>query len=162
MREVFKPIKNYENYQISNLGRIKNARTNKFLKYRLNKNGYFLTQLCKDGSRKSISVHRQLAIYFIPNPNNLPEVNHKNGVKTDNRIRNLEWVTHSENILHAFKLGLLNHRGENNPRSKVTQKEVEIIRNKYIPYVYTLSRLAKEYNVSHTTICRIVTRKNWI
>lgn len=67
-----------------------------------------MIKLCANNKEKHFSVHRIIALTFIKNPNNLPEVNHKNGIKTDNRIENLEWCTKSENIKHAYRVGLIN------------------------------------------------------
>ena len=67
--------------------------------------GHLKVILCKDGKHKTVAVHRLVAIAFILNPENKPEINHKNGIKTDNRIENLEWVTSSENKIHAFATG---------------------------------------------------------
>ena len=70
------------------------------------KNGYYYVNLYKNGTPRHYYVHRLIAEAFIPNPNNKPEINHKNGVKTDNRIANLEYCTAKENVIHAYKTKL--------------------------------------------------------
>lgn len=93
--EIWKDIPNYENlYQISNLGNVKSIRTNKILKYGYSHNGYKI--VCLKG--KMFRVHRLVAEAFISNTNNYPQVNHKNEIKTDNRVDNLEWCSSSYNI----------------------------------------------------------------
>lgn len=67
---------------------------------------YERIRLCKSGFIKTYLLHRIIAQTFIPNPLNLPEVNHKNGIKDDNRVENLEWCTRSENLLHCYKTNL--------------------------------------------------------
>ncbi len=101
--EVFIQIDGYPNYSVSNLGNIKNNKTNKIIKKHLNNYGYHMVTLC---GRYTKSVHRLVAIHFIPNPANKETVNHKNGIKTDNCLSNLEWATRSENMQHCFDTGL--------------------------------------------------------
>jgi len=106
--ETFKDIDGYEQlYQISNTGKIKSKRSGKVLKNIMTKDGYYRICLC-NGGQKMFLVHRLIAIHFIDNPENKPCINHINGIKSDNSIGNLEWVTHSENLIHAYNICLNN------------------------------------------------------
>lgn len=99
--EIWKILKDFPNYSVSSLGRVKNNKTKKFLLPCECENGYFYVSLCRQGKRKSIAVHRLVAIAFIPNFQGKREVNHINGDKSDNSVENLEWTTSSENKIHA-------------------------------------------------------------
>lgn len=119
IKEIYKPVKGYH-YEVSNTGQIRNIRTGRILKQEINRYGYCQVCLCKNGIPKKFRVHRLVALAFIPNPNGLPEVNHKDECKTNNRIDNLEWCTREYN----------NNYGTRNERaakalSKARSKAVE-------------------------------------
>ena len=98
LNEIWKDIKGYENYQVSNYGRVRNKKTNRILKQHIQRGGYYKVSLYLDGKQNYYLVHRLVAIAFIPNPNNYKYVNHKNEIKTDNRVENLEWCSFEYNI----------------------------------------------------------------
>ena len=114
--EEWRDIKGYEGkYQVSNLGYIKSLlmwtgdkyiKRDKILRRQLNKNGYLYVSLSINGKVKKFKVNRLVAETFIDNPYNLPITNHKDGDKTNNCVNNLEWCNYSDNLKHAYKLGL--------------------------------------------------------
>ena len=98
--ETWKDIEGYEGlYQVSDYGNIRNVRRNKNLKPSLNKYGYLIVSLFKNGNKKYFSIHRLVAEAFIPNPENKPTVDHINTIRTDNRVSNLRWLTHKEQMV---------------------------------------------------------------
>lgn len=116
--EIWKDVPNYEGYyQISTLGRLKSLsrvvkkgngvrRTvERIIPTHTGKHGYKIKLLCKEGVNRLYSIHRIVAITFIPNPENKEQVNHLNSLRDDNRVSNLEWVTRSENMIHGVKFG---------------------------------------------------------
>lgn len=115
MNEEWKTIPFNTNYEVSNLGRIKNKKTSHVLKEKDNGHGYKIVSLYNHAIRKVWYIHRVVAITFIPNPLNKPEVNHIDGNKGNNKISNLEWCTTSENGKHAYKIGL----------KKITKKMID-------------------------------------
>lgn len=179
MKEIWKPIKEYRGYyQVSNLGRIRGvdrivASTHKnyklrnikgiYIKQRLSHRGYPIVFLSDTANkkRKSPVVHRIVAFAFIPNPLNLEEVNHINGIKTDNKINNLEWVTHRENIIHAHKNGLrVSPKGEKNGLSRLKNKDIFRIRKMYKKGILQ-KIIGIKFSVGQENISRIVNRKSW-
>lgn len=105
MEEIYKDIKGFEGYyQISNFGNVKSFHAGKCLILRSLCGGWYRSLwLCKDGVKKTYRIHRLVADTFIPNPLGLPEVNHIDMNKENNRVDNLEWVTRKQNEVHAIK-----------------------------------------------------------
>jgi hypothetical protein len=135
----------------------------RFLNPHVDNVGYFAIALFKDNKQTSCRIHRLVARTYVPNPENKSQINHINGVKTDNRIENLEWCTHQENVTHAWKTGLkkshVGQKGSSNSRALLTEKEVLEIRAKYPQF--TLGKLGEHYHVSLHTIWDIVQRRHW-
>ena len=148
MIEEWKDIPEYEGiYQVSNIGRIKrleykriNNLTNTIsifkehlLKPRIKNNLYFKVTLCKNNEIKAKYIHRLVAITFLPNPENKPQVNHIDGNKLNNNVDNLEWVTESENMQHAYSHNLINLNTEKKKISELKNIKIarEYLRRKY-------------------------------
>ena len=100
--EIWKKIEGYANYKASNLGNVKNIKTNRVLKNQTDSDGYYHINLCNNGICKVFKVHRIVSILFLKKEFERDYVNHLNGIKTDNNIKNLEWVNSRENNNHRF------------------------------------------------------------
>jgi len=169
--EIWKRHPKYRHLVISTFGRvislgrfIKNTFKGKcytqylkrrLLSQRIGKRGYYLIS-CK-GPKK---VHRLVAETFIDNPDNKRCVNHIDLNKLNNNVNNLEWVTNQENMRHAFDNGVFNRKGTHNGRSKLDNSKVSFIRNN--KNKFTISDLAIKFNVSWTTIKRVIRRETWL
>lgn len=162
--ETWIEIKDFEGfYSVSNLGNVKSLDRilpdgrkikSKSLKKITNKNGYQMVHLYKNSKRTHCYIHRLVAISFLKSSNKNC-VNHINGNKSDNRVENLEWVTHSENNLHAKDLGLNKNRGTNSSKSKITSNQLSEIRNLLSEGKIPQNKIAEMYNVSKVTITDI-------
>lgn len=176
--EIWKDVKGYEGlYQVSSFGRVKhlesfqknnanlnilNRRLERILKLVLvaRKDGkpYFYLTLTKKGKQKMFSVHRLVAIVFIPNPQNKKQVNHIDGNKLNNYVKNLEWATHDENAYHAGVTGLM-PRGDSHIRSKLRSKDILEIRK--LRGKITHEQIAKKFNVTRSCITSVMRGVTW-
>lgn len=161
--EQWKDVEGYEGrYTISDRGRVKSLLSDIIMRPAKNSRGYSTIALMRGSrkSQKSFKVHTLVAAAFLgPRPEDL-EVNHKNGVKTDNCIDNLEYVTRTENMRHAWDTGLFQTpRGSKNGRAKLTEKDVLKIRR--LIGVKKHKEIAKMFGVAPNTITNIATGLSW-
>lgn len=154
-----KHIEGYEwLYSVDEWGRVFSHRRNRFIFTSEDSYGYIKVALWKNGKKKTVKVHRLVAKAFIPNPNSLPEINHINGDKSDNRACNLEWVSRRDNVIHAYRTGLVKRNRFN---FKLNKEQVKQIRTMYKTNSYTMKELADMFNVSITNIYHILHNKIW-
>ena len=173
--ERWKQAKGFSsNYYVSNMGRIltlthyghKNSPAimkpaDSIDKRRPNDKSHY-QRTVMDG--KAVRVHRVVAQTWLPNPDNLPQINHKNGQKNDNRLVNLEWSTNSENQVHAYKSGLNKPRlGLDNNKTKLTPEIVQTIRREWDSNINRLTRkgYAEKYGVKESAIKSVLENKSW-
>lgn len=122
------------------------------------KNGYLAVNLYKDGKVKHHYIHRLVAEAFIPNPDNLPEVNHLDCNKFNNSVENLEWCDRKQNLKHSYDKGL-KRKGELHGRHKLTKNEVEQIRN--LIGKMSQKEIALKFKISQPTVSAIKTGRLW-
>lgn len=147
------------NYEITIKGEVFNNKGVK-LKPQILPSGYIGLNLVSNGKRSKFLLHRLIAEKYIPNPENKPCVNHINGIKSDNRVENLEWVTYKENCEHRNNVLNKHVRGEKCGTAKLKNKDAHDIREKYNTGK-TLRQLAKEYDVSIYPIWSIIKNKTY-
>ena len=153
-------IQDFEYYDVSENGLVTNTRTGRVLKPDLIWDGYERVTLCQDGKLKRFRVHRLVASAFIPNPNNLPFVNHKDGRKRNNKIENLEWVSCKDNTIHAFD-NSFRPSGEHHYSAKLTEEQVHEV-CKLIELGLTRGRvLSRLLFINKTQFDDIRSRKSW-
>lgn len=174
MNIIWRDVVGIPGYQVSNTGLVKSLpkefidkrgrlwrRHASDMKLRKESSGYLSVLLCyPHGKGKLYKVHRLVAEAFIANPDNLPQVNHLNGIKSDNRVENLGWVSNSANIKHAYQMGLLRRpTGELNPSAKLKNKdltEISELRNKGLSF----QKIASLFGVSKSCILLALKRYN--
>lgn len=176
MREIWKDIPGFEGcYQASNSGKIKSKKrtvtysTGKTQIYPsvvlipgVTESGYYSVTLCKDTRRFTKRVCRLIGLTFIPNPENKPQINHKDGDKKNDAVSNLEWSTGSENQLHRYRVlkkGV--PVGEKHANSKVNNSSVKKIRQMHSTGLYSQRAIGDKFGISQPTVWEIVNNKIW-
>lgn len=166
--EIWKDIPGYEGvYQASNSGYVKRVKSAKYktghvLSPAKNKSGYCTVSLYRDKEKRSRLVHSLVMAAFCGVPASSMEVNHKNGIKTDNRLSNLEYVTRSENQRHSIDvLGKKSLSGEESGMAKLTDSQVKDMRLLYSQGNITQRELAALYGIKQMTVWCILVRRTW-
>lgn len=161
-------MKTYQNtkYKITEDGNVYNSKTGKYLiltikKEKRSKFERAYVGLYINKKQRFFTVARLVAELYIPNPNNYPQVNHIDGNPLNNHYSNLEWVTQSQNIIHAIETNLKPMKGINNTSAKLTKDLVDKAINDYNTSQYSLRELAIKYNVSYTAIRYAIKGKTW-
>lgn len=172
--EIWKDVKNYEGlYQVSSLGRVKGLERQvrhpsgvtkivreKIISQHFDRDGYPRIALWKNNKGSLYAVHRLVASAFLPNPNNSNLVMHLDDNPLNNKVDNLIWGTTQDNTNDKVNKGR-QAKGETIYQSKLTEKEVLIIRSRYTPRVITIGMLSEEFNVGRSAIKDIVSNKTW-
>jgi hypothetical protein len=163
MSEIFKVIDGFERYRIGNWGSVfSSIRATRFLKWVSDPNGYPYVQLMETGASDStrMHIHKLVARAFIENPDNLPTVNHINGIKNDNYWENLEWSTYAAQQEHALSTGLNKAFGETHYAASLTWNEVDEIRKLAAAGVYHRN-IAEQFGCGRKNITKIVNMQSW-
>jgi hypothetical protein len=157
-------------YKVDKIGNVYGLNGRK-LKPAKDRKGYLRVGLTIDGKLCTKKVHRLIAEAFIPNPENKPQVNHINGIKDDNFVNNLEWVTHKENTKHAIDNGLFYFNSSKESINKIIKKgslngnallsEEKVLEIRAIGKTKTLLEISEMYNVAFQTISMVLNRKTW-
>lgn len=150
------------NYKVSNQGRVQNRRTGRILKPQLKSGGYYMVSLSSNGKPQVYLIHHLVLVAFKGSCPKGYLCNHKNFIKTDNNIDNLEWVSPKYNNQHAYKGGRFPiQRGTTHGRAKLRECDIILIRELNKIKEYTQKRIARMFGVATTTISCIVTNRSW-
>lgn len=147
-----------EQYQVSQTGLVRNKVTGHILTSQKDNKGYLRVRLSLHDKKVSAKVHRLVAVAFIPNPDNKPQVNHKDTNKCNNNVRNLEWVTNGENQLHAYKTGLNYVTGKAGRKKKPVCK-LDLITGEVIETYKSLAEAGRKNGVHDTNIHKVLTKQ---
>lgn len=163
-QEIWKDVVGYEGYYlVSNMGNVKSLsreicdgriRVGKPKKKTICK-GYHRIRVNKDREQATLLFHRVVALAFMPNPENKPQINHINGIKTDNRVENLEWCTGKENVIHSWDIGLSNLENYNigDTRRGVTSAKAKMVINLETGIFYDSARqVSLNHNINLSTL----------
>ena len=134
--EIWKKVDGYDNYSVSSEGRVRNDKTLRILKAKRSKKGYMCVGLCRNGKMKSFRVHRLVGQAFLPNPENKECIDHINCIRDDNRVENLRWCSHKENM--------------NNPLSRINNREAQ--KGKHSGKNHPSSRAVVAINIENSSI----------
>ena len=161
-KEQWVDIKGYEGvYQVSNTGKVRSLKFNKvkIRKVRIGRDGYYRLNLHNNNGSKTFKIHRLVAESFIPNPSSKPFVNHKNLIKTDNSIDNLEWSTPLENTRHYIYNGEKNRKrpyeNKTYERIKFSMNDLNEMHKLYLSG-FTLSQIAEQYNIRTMSVIQVL------
>lgn len=150
-----KHINGFEDYLIFPTGKVYSLKRNKYLSLGITHKGYYQVGLYKSGNRYFKLVARLVAMAFIPNPNNKPQINHKDGNKLNNNVSNLEWLTCSENHLHAFANGL-NKRSPKSGSPRVPVKVYNYATGQFLSIQPSLSSAARRYGLFQQNVSNVL------
>jgi hypothetical protein len=163
--EIWKDVPDHPGYQASSLGRIRSCYDNsgkmtgawKILKQTKNERGYMRVHLRKNKKKRFWFVHRVILLTFIGESSK--QANHKNSKRDDNRIKNIEYLTPSENNLHSYRYGARQKKlGDESHFAKITEAQAKIIKYEENDYYY---EIAKKYGISRGQVCNIKNGKSW-
>lgn len=176
--EEWKAVVGFEDrYEVSSFGQVRSIpyikkgkningifsfkTTGKLLKQCESTDHYLQIQLSKNNCKRGTGVHRIMAEAFIPNPDNLPQVNHIDGNKQNNHISNLEWCSAQHNVIHSYTLGLACNKQERHPLTVLTHDKVfRMAEMRYKGFSY--KQISEELDLKYDTVWKVINRKNWV
>lgn len=148
--ETWKRIELNPKYEVSNFGRVRSP--NKILNQTLDHNGYYYISIREGSKIHKIKTHRLVALAFTPNPLNKETVNHINGIKTDNRVENLEWATRQENIKHEFATGLITFEAMSKAQDKLKKPVLKLFNGIVVGRYESLCAASRDMGVRKQSI----------